>query len=67
MTERAPVSSMVWQMGFLTPLPETRDGWWLLRSAADHARDGCSPQAMHIWNRDGAAVVSGAAVIALFG
>lgn len=67
MAKRAPVSSMMWQIGLLTDQPETRDGWWLMRSAADFARNGCSTQAMHIWNRDGVPVVSGAQSIALFG
>lgn len=63
----APVSSMVWQTGFLHTKPATHDGWWLLRSAADHARDGCSTQSMQLWNSDGVAMASGSAVIALFG
>jgi acyl-CoA thioesterase len=67
MAERAPVSSMMWQIGLLTDQPETRDGWWLMRSAADFARNGSSTQAMLIWNRDGVPVVSGGQSIALFG
>lgn len=63
----APVSSMVWQIGFLTPLPQTRGGWWLLRSAADFAQAGCSTQAMHMWNRDGTPIASGTQAIAIFG
>ena len=34
---------------------------------ADFAQAGCSTQDMHIWNRDGVAVASGAQVIAMFG
>ncbi len=67
MTWAAPVSSMVWQTGFLTPLPQTRDGWWLLRSAADFAQAGCSTQAMHMWNRDGTPIACGTQAIAIFG
>lgn len=67
MTSAAPVSSMVWQVGMLGPRPETRDGWWLLRSSTDFAQAGCSTQAMHIWNSGGAPLVSGAQAIAVFG
>jgi acyl-CoA thioesterase len=63
----APVSSMVWQAGFLTSQPATRDGWWLLRSAADFAQAGASTQAMHIWNSDRQPVASGTQSIAIFG
>ncbi len=67
MTARVPVSSMTWQANLLTPVPFTRDGWWLLRSTADYARDGCSSQQMHIWNADGVPVMSGMQSVALFG
>lgn len=62
-----PVSSMQWQANVLTPLPTTRDGWWLLRSAADYSENGCSSQRMAIWNADGAAVMAGMQSVAVFG
>jgi acyl-CoA thioesterase len=61
------VSSMTWQANFLTPTPRTRDGWWLLRSSADYAQDGCSSQIMRIWNADGEPVMAGMQSIAIFG
>lgn len=63
----APVSSMTWLVNLLTPLPATRDGWWLLRSAGNYAERGCSSQDMVLWNADGTAVAVGMQSIALFG
>ncbi|MCX7864564.1 MAG: thioesterase family protein, partial [Novosphingobium sp.] len=62
-----PVSTMQWQINLLSPLPQTRDGWWLLRSIADHAGMGCTSQDEAIWNADGAAMFAGMQSIALFG
>jgi acyl-CoA thioesterase len=62
-----PVSSMTWLLNILTPTPATRDHWWLLRSTAEHVRDGFSSQSMAIWNRDGEAVVRGMQSVAVFG
>ena len=65
--EPRPVSSMTWLANILTPAPATRDHWWLLRSTAEHVRDGFSSQSMAIWNRDGEPVVRGMQSVALFG
>ena len=62
-----PVSTMTWMVNILTPSPATRDGWWLLRSTAEHIRDGFSSQSMAIWNRDGEPVARGMQSFALFG
>lgn len=62
-----PVSSMTWQCNLLTAAPVTRDGWWLLRSTADYAENGCSSQVMRMWNADGAPIMAGMQAIALFG
>ncbi|CCA93730.1 thioesterase family protein [Novosphingobium sp. PP1Y] len=62
-----PVSSMHWQVNLLTALPQTRDGWWLLRSTGDFARHGCSSQRMAMWNAQGQAILAGMQSIALFG
>lgn len=63
----SPVSSMTWQVNLLTPLPETRDGWFLLRAAGNYAEKGCSSQDMAMWNADGEAVMVGMQSIAIFG
>lgn len=62
-----PVSTMTWLLNIVTPTPATRDGWWLLRSTAEHIRDGFSSQSMAIWNRDGEPIVRGIQSFALFG
>ncbi|MEP6867591.1 MAG: thioesterase family protein [Novosphingobium sp.] len=62
-----PASSMNWQANLLSSDPTTRDGWWLLRSSADYAENGCSSQAMDIWNTDGVPVLSGMQSVAVFG
>ena len=49
--EFAPISSMTWMMNFLKEDISTEDGWWLMRSAADHSRDGYSSQDMQVWNK----------------
>lgn len=63
----SPVSSMTWLINLLTPLPQTRDGWFLLRAAGNYAEQGCSSQDMAIWNADGQAVAVGMQSIAIFG
>ncbi len=65
-TQTGPISSMTWLVNLLTLAPETRDGWWLMRSVADYARNGCSSQVMTIWNADGVPIASGMQSIALF-
>ena len=59
MDPKVPVSTMQWQVNLLTPAPQTRDGWWLLRSTGDHAGKGCTSQDETIWNSDGEAVLAG--------
>ncbi|MFV0645180.1 MAG: acyl-CoA thioesterase [Sphingomonadaceae bacterium] len=63
----APISSMMWQLNYLTARPHTRDHWWLLRSTADYAEKGCSNQQMTVWNADGEAVIAGIQSVAVFG
>lgn len=61
-----PISSMTWMMNFLTDAPRTRDGWWLLQSRAESARNGYTSQDMLIWNRDMELVVAGRQSVAIF-
>ncbi len=62
-----PLSSLTWILNLLTPAPATRDGWWLLTAATDHARDGSSSQSMTIWNADGERVADAMQSVAIFG
>ena len=64
--EFAPISSMTWYLNFLIDAPISADGWWLLQSRAEHARDGYSSQDMLIWNSDLDLVVAGRQNVAIF-
>lgn len=61
-----PISSMTWHMNFLVDAPESRDGWWLLRSRAENARSGYTSQDMPIWNSEGELVAVGRQSVAIF-
>ena len=63
----SPVSSTSWMLHMLDLEPETRDGWWLLRSAATRTKGGFSAQEMTIWNTEGRAVATGGQGIAVYG
>ncbi|MBL4671865.1 MAG: thioesterase family protein [Arenicella sp.] len=64
--EFAPISSMTWMMNFLREDISTEDGWWLMRSAAEHARNGYSSQDMQVWNKAGNLVISARQNVAIF-
>lgn len=67
LTGPVPISSMTWLVNLLTPVPQTQDGWFLLRSAGNYAQQGCSSQDMAVWNTSGEAVAVGMQSIAIFG
>lgn len=64
--EPAPISSMTWMMNFLSDDIQTNDNWWLMRTAAEHARDGYSSQDMQVWNKAGDLIISGRQNVAIF-
>jgi len=64
---QTPLSSLNWQINFLTPEPATEQGWWLLQAQADTARHGYSSQRMAIWNAAGAPVAEAMQGVAIFG
>lgn len=64
--ELAPISSMTWMLDFSTDQISTENGWWLLRQAAEHAKDGYTSQNMRVWNSSGDLVISGRQNIAIF-
>ena len=64
--EFAPISSMTWMMNFLQQDISTQDGWWLMRSAAEHARDGYSSQDMQVWNKAGDLIIAARQNVAVF-
>jgi acyl-CoA thioesterase len=64
---RTPLSSLNWQINFLTTAPATQDGWWLLNAEADTARHGYSSQRMAIWNAAGEPIAEAMQGVAIFG
>jgi len=67
MRSMAPISSMSWLVNFLSPNPETEDGWWQVETRLSAAKSGYSTQVMRIWNRDGELVIEGLQSVAIFG
>jgi acyl-CoA thioesterase len=63
---QAPISSLTWIVNLLTPAPVTRDGWWLMSATSDYAKNGCSSQAMMLWNADGQPIAQGMQSVAIF-
>ena len=60
------LSSMNWNVNFLTNDFNTEDGWWLMRSATRFIRDGYSSQLIQVWNSQGCRVMDSAQHIAIF-
>ncbi|MBB3763410.1 acyl-CoA thioesterase [Sphingomicrobium lutaoense] len=61
----APISSMTWQIDILHH-PESMDGWHLMRSRAEGAGEGYSPQEMQLWDESGRCLAAGRQSIAIF-
>jgi len=62
-----PISSLTWLLNVLSPAPRTDEGWWLLRSNADHTRASGSSQIMGVWNASSEKVAEQMQSVALFG
>lgn len=62
----APVSSVTWQMDLLTDDLSTDDGWYILMTDAQAARDGWSGQNMAVWSLDGRPIAGGRQSIVVF-
>lgn len=66
MSDFAPLSSMTWMVDILDDDVSTSEGWYLLETVADHAREGYSSQAMAIWSTDGRCLVKGRQMVTVF-
>jgi len=66
LSELPPISSMSWMLNFLDPNPRTHDGWWLVRTSAEHAVEGYSNQDMTVWNHERNAVITARQNVAVF-
>ena len=60
-----PISTTTWQVNVIVPVAPA-DGWYLLKSVADQAKDGASTQSMVVWASDGRAVATATQSVALF-
>jgi acyl-CoA thioesterase len=63
---RAPLSSLNWQINFLTRTPATDRGWWLLHAQSDAVQGGYSSQRMTIWNAAGEPIAEAMQGVAIF-
>lgn len=64
--EPAPISSMTWMVNFLQENPSTEDGWWLMRTRAEDAKEGYSSQDMQVWNQQRQLVLTSRQSVAIF-
>jgi acyl-CoA thioesterase len=64
--QNAPISTMTWALDVLSGVPTTEDGWWLVQSRAEAARDGYTTQAMTVWNARGEPVIAARQMVAIF-
>jgi acyl-CoA thioesterase len=64
--EGKPISTMTWSLDILSGAPATEDGWWLVASRADTARDGYTAQTMTVWNMRGEPVIASRQTVAIF-
>lgn len=65
--KRVPLSSLNWQINFLSPMPATDNGWWLLTARSDTARAGNASQRMTLWNAAGEPIADAMQAVAIFG
>jgi hypothetical protein len=65
--QRVPISTMHWHVNVLALSPSTEDGWWLLESSSEHARNGLSSERMRAWNSRGEPVLAELQSVAVFG
>ena len=64
--ERAPISTMTWSLDVLAPPPQDDDGWRLMKSRADSAREGYSTQDMVVWDTAGTPLIVARQNVAVF-
>jgi len=61
-----PISSVTWQVDVLAD-DATAVGWHLVRSTAEGAGRGYSPQTMGVWDESGRPLLAGRQMVAVFG
>jgi acyl-CoA thioesterase len=63
--EPAPISTMTWTID-VARVPESLDGWHLLRASSEHAGEGYSLQNMAMWSASGDLLAVGRQAVAIF-
>lgn len=63
--EPAPISTMTWTID-IARVPQSLEGWHLLWSSSEHARDGYSLQNMAMWSEAGELLAVGRQAVAIF-
>ncbi len=67
MQRPGPLSSINWSFNILDADIGTRDGWFLVETASQHAAEGYTTERLRMWNADGVPVMSGMQSVAIFG
>lgn len=62
----ARLSSMTWGFNLVQEQPFTKEGWWLMRSRAESAKNGYSSQDMWVWNSEYELIMTGRQNVAIF-
>ncbi|EKQ6357999.1 thioesterase family protein [Pseudomonas aeruginosa] len=65
--EPVPISTVTWSVDVLDESFENKEGWWLVRSVAESARNGFTTQVITIWAADGRPVLAARQNVAVFG
>ncbi|EIU5571794.1 TPA: thioesterase family protein [Pseudomonas aeruginosa] len=65
--EPVPISTVTWSVDVLDESFENEEGWWLVRSVAESARNGFTTQSITIWAADGRPVLAARQNVAVFG
>ncbi|HFF2240970.1 TPA: thioesterase family protein [Pseudomonas aeruginosa] len=65
--EPVPISTVTWSVDVLSESFESKNGWWLVRSSAESARNGFTTQVITIWAADGRPVLAARQNVAVFG
>ncbi|HGQ7767838.1 TPA: thioesterase family protein [Pseudomonas aeruginosa] len=65
--EPVPISTVTWSVDVLDESFESKEGWWLVRSVAESARNGFTTQVITIWAADGRPVLAARQSVAVFG
>jgi acyl-CoA thioesterase len=67
MQRPGPLSSVNWTFNVLDPESRSREGWYLVETACQHAAAGYSSERLRMWDAEGRQVLDGMQCMAVFG